>query len=89
MKDLYSSVFEKAVAEVIAEAVGINTAELEERETNWSKKYSCVVNFEGAEKVERSDGTTAYIINGDAFFNNGRRSKDGKMVNYSCEDPMF
>ena len=56
--------------------------------SDWSK-YPCVVNFEGAQKKEGKDLGIYYVINGDNFFNNGRRGKDGKMVNYSCEDDMF
>ena len=55
--------------------------------SGWSK-YPCVVNFKGAKKADLN-GSTIYVINGDNFFNNGRRSKDGKMVNYSCKDSMF
>ena len=56
--------------------------------SDWSK-YPCVVNFEGAQKKESKDFGMYYVINSDWFFSNGRRTKDGKMANYSCEDDMF
>jgi len=52
--------------------------------------YPCVVNHSEAQKVALNDGSIAYKLNGEAFFNNGRKKdKEGKMVSYSCEDSMF
>lgn len=52
--------------------------------------YPCVVNHSEAQKVALNDGSIAYKLNGEVFFNNGRKKdKEGKMVSYSCEDSMF
>ena len=52
--------------------------------------YPCVVNHSEAQKEALNDGSIAYKLNGEAFFNNGRKKdKEGKMVSYSCEDSMF
>ena len=52
--------------------------------------YPCVVNHSEAQKEALNDGSIAYKLNGEVFFNNGRKKdKEGKMVSYSCEDSMF
>lgn len=52
--------------------------------------YPCVVNHSEAQKEALNDGSIAYKLNGEVFFNNGRKEdKEGKMVSYSCEDSMF
>jgi hypothetical protein len=59
-----------------------------EKKSSWDD-YPCVVNYKGAEKVKHQSGETVYRIDGEIYWPNGRRSKDGKMVNYSCDDEMF
>lgn len=52
----------------------------------WPKEYSCISNHSEAQKVSLSDGSIAYKLNGEVFYNNGRKKdKEGKMVNYSCD----
>ena len=60
-----------------------------ERDLNWRDRYSCVANYEGAEKVQLKDKSHAYKINGVVFYNNGRKMENGQMSNYSCNDEMF
>ena len=50
--------------------------------------YPCVVNHPEA-KGDEFNGDKIYTIKGERFFPNGRRSKNGKMISYSCDDPMF
>jgi len=60
-----------------------------DKKEGWDN-YPCVVNHSEAQKVALNDGSIAYKLNGEAFFNNGRKKdKEGKMVSYSCEDSMF
>lgn len=58
----------------------------------WAK-YPCVVNHPGAKKDTSLDEdgniSITYYLNGYAYFSNGRRTNQGSMVNYTCNDPEF
>lgn len=55
----------------------------------WNK-FPCVMNHKGAVKVKLSNGTFAFKIGDDYYYNNGRKKMaDGTMVNYSCNDEIF
>ena len=57
--------------------------------SNWDE-FSCVMNHPKAKKAQMSDGTTAFYIGNETFYNNGRkRLSDGTMTNYSCSDEIF
>ena len=59
-------------------------------EGDWEKNFPCVVNYPKSQQKQRQDGTTVYVIEGEVYFNNGRKKdKDGNVVNYSCEDEIF
>lgn len=54
--------------------------------SDWPEEYSCISNHSEAQKVALNDGSIAYKLNGEVFYNNGRKKdKEGKMVNYSCD----
>lgn len=61
----------------------------EENTTEWNK-YPCVPSYPGAKKTNISTGGVAYLINGEYYYANGRKkTSDGKMVNFTCDDPLF
>ena len=54
------------------------------------KNFSCVMNHKDAQRARLSDGTFAFRIGGDVYYNNGRKMmSDGTMTNYSCNDEIF
>lgn len=56
---------------------------------DWSK-YPCVTNHPNTKKSTLSNGSVVYVINKVVYYNNGRKKlSDGKMVNYTCNDPEF
>jgi hypothetical protein len=56
----------------------------------WPDKFACVPSHPNAQARDLNDGSTAYMINGDIYYNSGRKKvKTGGMVNYSCEDEVF
>jgi hypothetical protein len=64
--------------------------EAQTREGEWEKNFPCVVNYPKSQQKDLSDGTTVYVIGDEMYFNNGRkRTADGRMVNYSCDDEIF
>ncbi len=64
--------------------------EAQDREGDWEKNFPCVVNYPKSQQKTRNDGTTYYVIDGEMYFNNGRKQdKSGAMVNYSCDDEIF
>jgi len=62
------------------------------REKNWEGIYSCVPS-QGVKPTKLSDGSTAYIIKGYVYYNNGYKRKqpvaNNKSEKYSCNDPEF
>ena len=50
------------------------------------EKYPCIRDFEGAEKQKLEDGTTVYIIKGNVYYSNGKKTKEGSTVTepYTC-----
>ena len=53
-------------------------------EDNWETTYSCVPS-QGKKPQKLSDGSTAYVINGNVYYNNGRKKlADGTMTGYTC-----
>ena len=58
--------------------------------SNWPEKFGCVPKHKDAVLSKRKDGSVSYKINGEIFYNNGRKyGKDKKMSNYTCQDKMF
>ena len=58
--------------------------------SNWPEKFGCVPKHKDAVLSKRKDGSVSYTINGEIFYNNGRKyGKDKKMSNYTCQDKMF
>jgi len=57
-------------------------------EQDWSK-FPCVTSFAGAQQTKLADGTIGYVINGETYYNNGRKSSPSGNVNYTCNDPEF
>lgn len=54
------------------------------------KNFPCVMRHKGAKRTQMSDGTFAFEINGDYYYNNGRKKmSDGTRSNYSCNDEIF
>ena len=54
------------------------------REDNWKTTYSCVPS-QGVKPSKLSDGSTAYLINGVTYYNNGRKKlANGTMTGYTC-----
>jgi hypothetical protein len=52
--------------------------------------YQCVINHPNAKQVKNPSGSIVYTINGETYFNNGRkRLADGTMMNYTCNDEIF
>ena len=65
-----------------------------ERDVNWNGIYACVTKAKGAVKSRPlEDGSTAYILNGYVYYNNGFKIKqpvkNNKGVKYTCNDPEF
>lgn len=61
----------------------------EENTTEWNK-YPCVPSYPGAKKINASTGGVVYLINSEYYYANGRKkTSDGKMVNFTCDDPPF
>ena len=62
------------------------------REDNWETIYSCVPS-QGKKPQKLSDGSTAYVINGYVYYNNGFKRKlpvkDNKSEKYSCATEKF
>jgi hypothetical protein len=54
------------------------------REDNWKTTYSCVPS-QGVKPSKLSDGSTAYLISGVTYYNNGRKKlANGTMAGYTC-----
>jgi len=53
------------------------------------EKFPCVVNHPNAKKGTMENGNWTYNINGDIYYNNGRKMTNSGMVNYTCDDPEF
>ncbi len=53
------------------------------------EKFPCVVNHPNAKKGSMENGSWTYDINGDTYYNNGRKMTNLGMVNYTCDDPEF
>ena len=52
--------------------------------------FSCVPNHPRANQSKMSNGSFAFNIDGEFYYNNGRKkTKDGKMVSYTCNDTIF
>ena len=63
------------------------TSDLPDR---WPENLSCVPSHPNAKERILNDGSVGYMINGEIYYDNGRKSdKTGKMVNYTCEDEVF
>ena len=55
----------------------------------WTK-FPCVTGAKGTVKANLKDGSFAYKLNNVFYYNNGRKKlADGKMSNYTCNDPEF
>jgi hypothetical protein len=54
------------------------------------EKFPCVMQHKDAKRAKLSDGTFAFFIGKDVYYNNGRKKlADGTMANYSCNDEIF
>ena len=52
--------------------------------------FSCVPNHPRAKQGKMSNGSFTFNIDGEFYYNNGRKkTKDGKMVGYTCNDTIF
>jgi hypothetical protein len=52
--------------------------------------FSCVPNHPKAKQSKMSNGSFVFNIDGEFYYNNGRKkTKDGKMVSYTCNDTIF
>ena len=52
--------------------------------------FSCVSNHPRAKESKMSNGSFAFNIDGEFYYNNGRKkTKDGKMVSFTCNDAIF
>ena len=57
--------------------------------SSWDK-FPCVMNYKGAKKTQLKDGSTAFFIGKEVYYNNGRKKlENGTMSNYSCNDEIF
>jgi hypothetical protein len=57
--------------------------------SNWDK-FPCVMSYKGAKKTQLKDGSTAFFIGKEVYYNNGRKKlENGTMSNYSCNDEIF
>jgi hypothetical protein len=53
------------------------------------EKFPCVVNHPNAKKGTMENGSWTYEIEGNVYYNNGRKTSSQGNVNYTCEDPEF
>jgi hypothetical protein len=52
--------------------------------------FSCVPNHPRAKQSKMSNGSFAFNIDGEFYYNNGRKKdKSGKMVSFTCNDVIF
>jgi len=52
--------------------------------------FPCVPNHPRGQQSKMSDGSFTFNIDGEYYYSNGRKkTKDGKMVNYTCNDVIF
>jgi hypothetical protein len=63
------------------------------RDANWNGIYACVPKAKGVVPTTLSDKSTAYILNGYVYYNNGFKRKQPVKTNqsekYTCNDPEF
>jgi hypothetical protein len=64
------------------------------RDSNWNGIYACVTKAKNVVKAKPlKDGSTAYILNGYVYYNNGFKRKqpveNNKSEKYTCNDPEF
>jgi len=63
------------------------------RDVNWNGIYACVPKAKGAVASTLSDKSTAYILNGYVYYNNGFKRKqpvkNNKSEKYTCNDTEF
>jgi hypothetical protein len=64
------------------------------RDANWTGIYACVPKAKGAVKTTLTgDSSTAYILNGFVYYNNGVKRKQpvksNVSIKYTCNDPEF
>jgi len=73
-----------------AEKSGGGKSTTKKQTSNWPEKFGCVPKHKDAVLSKRKDGSVSYTINGEIFYNNGRKyGKDKKMSNYTCQDKTF
>ena len=61
-----------------------------DEEANKWNNYPCVVNYPGVQQDKTANGSIVYRINNEVYFSNGRKkSSDGTMKNYTCDDEIF
>ena len=73
-----------------AEKSGGGKSTTKKQTSNWPEKFGCVPKHKDAVLSKRKDGSVSYTINGEIFYNNGRKyGKDKKMSNYTCKDKIF
>jgi len=62
-------------------------------DANWNSIYACVTKAKGATPTTLSDKSTAYILNGYVYYNNGFKRKQpvktNKSEKYTCNSPEF
>jgi hypothetical protein len=62
---------------------------VEQNNSNWNSKFSCVPNHYGAKQIKLNDGSIGYEINNVRYYNNGRQQIGKQFLNYSCNDYLF
>ena len=76
------------VAQAAAAKAAQAAAKVAESTKAWVN-YPCVTGHKDAVKTQIKDGSFGYWIGKVFYFNNGRKTSNGTMGNYTCNDPEF
>jgi hypothetical protein len=70
--------------------IGTQNQDNQEKSILAWKRFPCVTSHLNAKQTKDKNGSVVYLIDGVYYYANGRKKmKDGKMANYTCNDPEF
>jgi len=79
--------FGEAYAKEEGESAKAMSVNLTSRD-KWAK-YPCVTRYSGVKETVLKDGSIAYEIGNETYYDNGRKSTPKGNANYSCDDQIF
>lgn len=76
--------------EIVLRSENNSSQDTNTTENGWPSDLSCVSSYPDAQQITLKDGSIAYKINNEFYYNTKRKKdQNGTMVNYSCNDEIF